>query len=643
MKELTKEVLQNYSLEFAKLFGIDLEAKMKEDENKPSPIGEFFFSRDIFAVYKLASENKLIEALETFHELLQEKIPNIQVIAKSRYLKELSSELLELAGMVSYCEYHSNEILDQYVAAYKGYWLFEGNDIKKELKDLWIFPRIEKALGKKLFETYCYHKENQAVPPKESIFKLNPNLYIVDSINSFLRFAKREKIDSDEIRATYLLKIEDIPEYSYFVLVIQYKGNVWIGTDKMMFANPNNKYHRRNPVRSREEHFENLDLPYGIIDHIDEIRKSVKVPVPQAGFELHVLKMVEFDVTTKAYMHQLAGNLIENLQGQDYPSIASYEDVMLSLPAHEDIRSESKFESDDYEGVNDRVKEIQNMFKEEESKTTSLAIINKDIVLKSEHYDPEWLATPESLQNLNNWIANKEIAKKIQDKLEDLYPAEREWMDPRPSPRDRIEQLHKEFGDILQKHVNNILPYVLIADEIFIEYVNNDIAQFGSKWNRFLTTRTGGYYSIALGGSDAIYDRYYGMKGTCIHCQKHQESKRIEFCLYSARELQVLFGLKWEEIPDWFKLYRSSGLIPYHGNSILRNVDPLAMVEDNVSKRFPNGFPIVIKACGWCHKKFVKEYKKWQRGLIRYDMAENKIIEVIEYPSNDRVLYTAQA
>ena len=327
MKELTKENLQHYAIEFANIFGIDFEEKLKHERSEPTPIGEFFFSKDVFSVYKYAMEDKLIEGLVTFNDLIKDSVKNITV--NSSGMRELSKELLRLAEMLDFCEHHNKAVMDEYDEIYKDHWLFEGHSIKKELKDLWILPRIEKALSKGLVGTYIYHLDNINVPSKELPFKLNPNLYIVDSINSFLRYAKKDNLD--EVRATYLLKIEDILLYSYFCLVVQYKGNVWIATDNMMFANPNNKYHRRNPARSREYHFENLDLPYELLDRLEEIRQQTKVPVPNSGMELHTFKMVDFDIETKAFMHQLASNIITNLEGKQLQRIVSSLDFLWML------------------------------------------------------------------------------------------------------------------------------------------------------------------------------------------------------------------------------------------------------------------------------------------------------------------------
>jgi len=328
-------------------------------------------------------------------------------------------------------------------------------------------------------------------------------------------------------------------------------------------------------------------------------------------------------------MHQLAYKIISLLK-PELPRIASYEDVMLALPSGKDVRAESKFSSDRYKGVSERVQEIQKMFEET---TTELAIVNKDIVLKSEHYDPEWLATPDSLQNLNNWIANKEVSKNVQDKLDELYP------DSRMAGRndiDRRNELHKDFAKLLSKHVENVYPYLFVASEgSLIAFENMDISQFGSRddGKQQICTFTGGvdYTTILIRDPEGKMT-YDGFRGTCQICKKHPESVVIDMNFRSAKHLQVFFGLKWQQIPKWFRLYRYHGFEPYHGNSILDNVDPLAMVKDNVTKRYANGFSVSIHMCGWCKRRLIKEHQKIEgSALIHVDYNTMKVTSIEKY------------
>ena len=122
-----------------------------------------------------------------------------------------------------------------------------------------------------------------------------------------------------------------------------------------------------------------------------------------------------------------------------------------------------------------------------------------------------------------------------------------------------------------------------------------------------------------------------GWNGDCMYCGgKHKESKYVVFNVYSAKNLQKLMKMKWEEIPDWFKLYKYHGFIPYHGNSILDNVDPLAMINDNLSHMKANGFSLSICMCGYCYRRFKKQYKKYEKALITIDYDTMEICSISE-------------
>lgn len=619
MKELTKENVQDYAIRFAKVFGLDFEEKLKQEKSKPTPVGEYFFSKDVFSIYKYAAEDKLNEAIVTFHDLIKDSVRNIRI--KPDEMRELISDLAELVEIEEFCKFHSERIMDEYTDQYKDHWLFKGEDIKKGIGNLWILPRMEVALTKGLFKTYRYHTENPTVPDPDTVFKLNPNLYIVDSINSFLRYAKSSNYD--DLRATYILKIEDILDYSYFCLVIQYKGNVWVGTDKMMFANPNNKYHRRNPTRSREEHFEYLDLPYNLLDKMEEIRAKVKVPVAtDTKLELHVYPLRDLHIAHRAFMHQLCANVIGTLQTKEMQQIASYEDVMLALPSGEDVRAESKFSSDRYKGVNERVEEIKRFIYDTSEPGTELAVIDKSLVLTSEHYDPEWLATPESLQNMNNWIANKKIADDVKKKFNEIFNG-LTWSD-------QTEKYFEPFAKVLQKYLHNIFPYAFCGKETsLINFKNKNISQFGQSG---LVTFNAGreiYVPITIRDPEGEWTRD-GYRGTCQICGNHKESKVTTVSFYSAKHLQKWFKMKWEEIPEWFRLYRYHGFDPYHGNSILDNVDPLAMVKDPITSRYSNGFSVSFHTCGWCKRKLEKEHEKYNQPVLVTDFETMEIESIIE-------------
>lgn len=88
--------------------------------------------------------------------------------------------------------------------------------------------------------------------------------------------------------------------------------------------------------------------------------------------------------------------------------------------------------------------------------------------------------------------------------------------------------------------------------------------------------------------------------------------------------------MEWKDIPDWFKLYRYHGFNPYHGNSILNNVDPLAMIKDPITDRYSNGFSVSFQTCGWCKRKLEKEHGKYQDPVIVADYETMEVTSIIE-------------
>lgn len=635
MKSLTKENIKQHIIDFSNIFGIDLIEEINKTESKSQPIGEYIFKKDVFGAYKLAEENKLIESVITLNEEIISYTENMRLDnLNSKEAIKLSNDFLKISKTLEYCEYYIEKNSNDFQEYYKDYWLFENNNIKKELNPR-FFPRLSRALDEGLFKLYDYQVLNNVKVPEDLSFSLNKNLYIVDSLNTYLQYIKTQ--NTDNIQVTYILKVEDIEDYSYFCLVIQYKGNVWIGTDKLMFANPNNKYHSRNPYRSRETYYDKLDLPYGLIDQLSEIRKQTKVPVKNANLELHVKKIEDFPLNVKVVMHQLALYMINDLyNNKSLEKISTYNEVVLSLPEGESVKDNQDFSSDDFSGVEQRVNEIKDIafkyFKE-------IDVYDKRLVLNSEYYDPDWLATPESLQNLNNWIANNKLKNDIQKIIDDLYPS-----DFRES-----DKLHKQFANELIPYLDNIYKYIFSSEDVSFRFINYNISQFTgyrdnkdhidlnichhNKNNNRLS-----YGDIII--RDTHIEKYLKEKFNnisnserlyrkrCLVCNEHSEKKSIIIDIKLREQLQELFGLNYKDIPEWLKLYKSHQFQPYHGNSILDNVDPLASVNDRLSEKRPNGLTIVIKMCGYCYRRLLKKYKIADKSLITFDLKTNKIVSL---------------
>lgn len=241
--------------------------------------------------------------------------------------------------------------------------------------------------------------------------------------------------------------------------------------------------------------------------------------------------------------------------------------------------------------------ELLETLEEGEEKSTALAVHTYDVVVKSEHYDASWLATPEQLASLAEWSVLDKEASALWGKRAALDATR--------------EEAYKQLLVMLNADYDAIAGRMLMAKDInFVTSTYNTFSTEGKMGT------AGGVHEVKDVKSVYRYrgrgigkNNDWGTEEFCKVCEnsniKPNFGKTIKTIrIRHYRELMWLLGITdRNKLPKYYRNYRAHNMIPYKGNSILQQTHPYLSVTDPCSRREPNGIEIGLYMCGRCYNK----------------------------------------
>lgn len=258
-------------------------------------IGRYCNTKDLFTI------NNYIQSGD--YEIAYEK--------EITFLKNLISEIRfsnSIDELIQDCENVGNALLKAH-HIFKDYsewaaeekirfreYLFNNEFLKEEEKTEdflnkfsyeWV-DAAKKSVQSKLLQLYNFGKaSNTTLSIGHTVpYSISDALCISDNINLCIGANKGE--NEDVCYARLALKIDRELAFSHFIITIQYKDRIWLVTDKPAMPNPQFRENSRNPYRWREEAFENIQLPYGLLDDIAEWRKESKAIAKENSSEVYI-------------------------------------------------------------------------------------------------------------------------------------------------------------------------------------------------------------------------------------------------------------------------------------------------------------------------------------------------------------------
>jgi hypothetical protein len=502
---------------------------------------------------------------------------------------------------------------------------------------------LEKTDFSGLLKRYVY-KAGAPVPemPGNVKFRISDKLYLVETLQEFFSYLRKNELDENIVHVHYLMKMEQRIDLCYFIISFSYKGNVWFVSDVSTdFDNPRNKATTRNPRRRREKFYDALAFPYQVIDQLEYIMKQERHPVQLGNKTLRIfqLSISELPVEQKVFFVSLVRKTIPTLHLFATPVKTlgeHFQQKLLNSGAPEfEINPDEVpgFESwDNPESrqiINELIESVDDITTED-TPSAALVKVSHSLLVKNEGFDADWLGTDAELENITRWIALDTKAKIYQKELD----ACEKYHDKDKDKYDAL--LHKP------ENLDRLWPFLLSGDEVYFDVLNGRISQL--KFKEILKNRFYPEWYLGMPKSererkaneyrdnDEISSKYsfekYVWSPMCSCCKKVHASHLFDINIEHYTQLMFMAGVTDQsDLPRFYRHYRSHRFAPSYGNPILDNVHPFSMLRHPSWRRFTNGIFVKAYLCRRCEKSLRKKHFKAAKTLIMPDFSIREISE----------------
>lgn len=598
-------------------------------------IGQYGISKKIFAIYNYIQTGDYGIAYQKEIDFINELLHNFRL---SSDFTELIKECQEIGNL--FLEAH--KIFQEYVIwnteerkKFKEY-LFNNEFLKEEEKTEELLDKFsyewvdlaKKSVQSKLLKIYNFGN------PSDKTLDFNHTIpYIVsdafcisDNINVCI--GKNLKPNDEKCFVNLGFKIDKEILYSYFVITVHYKDKTWLITDKPSFANPRAKECRRNPYRIREEAFDNIMLPYGVIDDIEEWRKESKSIAKQESSEIYIKSIKDYlSPTSKILFKLIIEELIYNIipaHQHEFKRIGLVSENIKLIGTNTDKNLEDNvFININKEANDKRVKEILL------PPTSELIEVSASKAI-AKYVDSSELCTIDELHSLAVWAQKEEKRRNKQKILDEAYTS------------DQMRSDEEALNKIIFDNIEKIYAILLSGNEVYMTIKEERDLSFGIRHDGqelcFRICNTGEFKSQLCHQNIVNYKRYtfrsYLYMPKCLVCD-HDHPAYLELKIFSYKQLCPILQIPRQELPLTFQNYMSYHFIPYEGNTILDNVNPEYRIIDRRSYRYRNYYTIGIPLNKRCYNTLKKKYFKYDKSHVIIDY-ENNSFQIQEYDqSND--------
>lgn len=595
--------------------GCDLK-ELEGQSHYSGTLGAYLDARDLFTINSYIQNREYEIAYEkgiTFlKKLIYDSKPN-RTVNLIDYCKEMGGLLLDAANhLKEYADWISKE-----KERFKTY-LFSNELLKEEEKTENFLNRFNYewiALAKKsaqsdMFQIYNFGTASNTLLEfgHKTPYSISDALIISDDLNLCTNTNKASENDICHVRMA--LKIERELVFSYFVIMIQYKDKTWLVTDKSTFANPYARQNTRNPYRWREDVFDNIQLPYGLIDDIAEWRRKSKDVVKTDSSETYIKSIRDFlppasKILIKLIIEELIYNVIPMKQYELHRIGFAGENIkLLGTDTKWETKKNDVFYNLHKEANDNRINNIVYPV------SSKLVTINP-VQAVAKYVEDGMLCTVEEMQKLAIW-SQKEEQRRLKQKLLDEAHS-----------RKLMEADEEKLNKILFDNINKIYEVIFSADRVYMYIEDESVKIFGrSEANSnsiFQICDTSDFkslYSLQYVTNYHINKfRDYCHVANCVVCDCANPTN-LQLKILHYKQLCGMLRITRNELPYTFQNYTAYMYVPYYGNPILNNVNPEYMILDPRSKGHPNYYSIGIPLNKRCFNKLKKKYWKYEQSLV---------------------------
>jgi hypothetical protein len=451
---------------------------------------------------------------------------------------------------------------------------------------------------------------------------LYPKIIMSDDVNEWFDFQKNFSFKThDKLVVSLFLRIDRVElDFSQFMLLISYKGNVWVQQIGGDFNNPygkgviagryNEKKYRYTDKEIPFDREGGLELPWFLLDDVTEHRKQGSLRNSKYSAEYYFEDWQNVHPSYPFYFYHYAKFLLDNIDEYkgDYGQTISLKGFIDNPKFLIGQQDNGEVKSDDfvnYKGVDEFYQDLIGTALKG-VKSSELTVVNKDVVKNDRYYDENWVGTVDRIEKLTRWYLLNKKADSVREHIQKNYN------------RDRDREI---LSDMLSQKFERVKELVFNFDEIYVKN-NFEIEQFGSRGcqTRFdklkynVKGRKEGIYStIPIDAPNLKRERqrkrsfYDEHSLTCQCCNKTQSSHFYTyFHIKKWSDLCYILDCERDDLPYGYQNYHYYGLIPYKGNTLLQDTNPLYNITDPMSKDYSNGIYLTFSYCGWCAKKINK-------------------------------------
>lgn len=622
MIDLKEQVMEMYKF-CAELYDINMEEILAEGQNHRSgTLGRMSDERDMFTIYNNIQIRDYEIAYTQLFRLVSDKLSSAVNVTRTDMVNSMKNAISLYQQAIPIIEkYEKWDVVQK--EQFKQY-LFNNNWLKEEEKTdellnnfnwLWI-ARAKKSIHKGLVKVYS---ATEKYDHRSEIAQASYRMPDVIAITSDpIRLMPNPNLDDEnEVHVAMYMKIEKIIDYSYFIFTFQFRGELYIATDKMIFSNPRVATCSRNPGRRREEYFDNIDLPYGIIDDIIEWRKDSKAITKNPGQEMYIKRISDYlpsgsKICVRLLLEEVLYNMIPYTG--DIKQIAYVKDIKLIGDG-----SSNPFSKINYDSCERFYSEY--VFPE----CTALTVVDKEKAL-AQYVAPDWLATQEEIVKLALWSEKEEMYKQKQQLLE---LSDKEFWDA----KDKLNSLIKQNLDTLLEVAlsgDQVFTYLVDVPPVNSDFTTNERRVPLNQFCQAIYAQNVWANSVIHGETGTGHSPQYRYHD-CACCGLHEARGKVIISMTTYKQLVAILGMDRRELPFAFQNYNAYTHRPYIGNSILDNVNPEFLLWDYASQHYKNRYTIGVELDKRCFNKLTTKYRRFKRSLILLSYVNKCIVDIVDY------------
>lgn len=474
----------------------------------------------------------------------------------------------------------------------------------------------------KLLNIYSYRNNFDDISKNSGII-FKDTLLITDNINKII--SSITNVDDNMIHVYMIMKIEKIIDYSYFIFLIQYKNTVYLATDANTFENPRIKQSTRNPQRRRENVWDKVYLPHGIIDDIIKWRNENNYLSKDSDeIEIYTKKITDYLLFgDKCCIWFLLDSIVNKIiMNQDLPKISFVNEM---LPKLIEDKSENLYNDDTFIDINkeDCERYVNSLII---PKTKEIVKVEKSELVK-QYVETDWLCTQENFNNLVVWSEKESIRKQKQEILKSYFEGVGE---------NHIINYKNDMNNLkemISSNIENIAPIIFSGNVVKVKILGYEKNQtFGMyRGEDFMPTLVNHnneqtFANFAISGDRKGYKHI-----NCKICNERNTSKPMYFFVHHYIEFMLLAGINNRNLlPQSYINYMCYIHIPYCGNQLLDNVNPEFLIQDPLSQAHPNQYSICLHLCKICYNKYLKKYKKFDTSLVILN-ENGELVDIVDY------------